>query len=62
VTAKTAEAYLNLGLVQRARRDNFGALTSLRQALAVDPDYSEAKVALADDIERVLFEFPSTEA
>ena len=58
---EVSEAYLNLGLVQRARRDYFGALSSLRRALELDPDYSEAKVALAD-IERVLFEFPSAEA
>jgi protein O-GlcNAc transferase len=55
------EAYLNLALVQRARRDYFGALTSLRSAVELDPDDAETKDALAD-IQRVLFEFPSVEA
>lgn len=55
-----AEAYLNLALVQRARRDYLGALASLRKAIELDPQYEEAKDTLSD-IQRVLFEFPQVE-
>ena len=50
------EAYLNLGLVQRGRGDYFGALKSLRQALALAPPFGEEKNPFVD-IERAL-EFP----
>jgi tetratricopeptide (TPR) repeat protein len=60
-TGEVHEAYLNLALVQRGRGDYFGALKSLRQALALDPTYEEAQNALID-IERVLFEFPPLDA
>ena len=51
------EAYLNLGLVQRARGDYLGALESLRHALVLDPTDSAAQDALLD-LEAVLFQFP----
>ena len=55
-----AEAYLNLALVHRARRDYLGALVSLRKAIELDPHYEEAKDTLVD-IQRVLFEFPAVD-
>lgn len=51
------QAYLNLGLVQRARGDYLGALESLRHALTLDPTDSTAQDALLD-LEAVLFQFP----
>ena len=53
----TDEAFYNLGLVQRARRDYFGALASFRRAVELDPDYEEAREAIRD-VEALLFEFP----
>lgn len=52
------EAYLNLGLIQRARGDYVAALDSLRKAIALDPADTIAQEALLD-IEAVLFEFPN---
>jgi tetratricopeptide (TPR) repeat protein len=57
VEGPTDEAFYNLGLVQRARRDYLGALTSFRRALELDPDYEEARQAIRD-VEALLFEFP----
>lgn len=55
------EAFLNLGLVQRARGDYVGALTSLREALRLDPADVTTQDALTD-IEAVLFDFPAPDA
>jgi tetratricopeptide (TPR) repeat protein len=52
------EAFLNLGLVQRARGDYLGALASLREAQSRDPDDPGTAAALRD-VERLLFDFPA---
>ena len=57
VDGPTDEAFFNLGLVQRARRDYLGALASFRRAVELDPQYEEAIEAIRD-LEAVLFEFP----
>jgi tetratricopeptide (TPR) repeat protein len=53
----TDEAFFNLGLVQRARRDYVSALASFRRAVELDPKYEDAIEAIRD-LEAVLFEFP----
>ena len=51
------EAWLNLGLVRRARGDYVGALECFRRVRAIDPLDTDAQDALLD-VEQVLFEFP----
>ena len=52
------EAWLNLGLVRRARGDYVGALECFRRTLEIDPTDVEAQDALVD-LEQVLFAFPA---
>lgn len=51
------EAYLNLGMILRAKGDYLHALVALRESLALDPFDTDTQDAIID-IESVLFEFP----
>src|SRR5579864_9271719 len=46
--ARSAETFYKLGLTQRAVNDNAGALASFSRALALNPEYAEARGELGD--------------